>query len=101
MDCFVCFAMGGCKVVVIVSDTVTPVVGQSKTPHAPSLTQSLNDPGRTLFNPLLMSDSEALIKVELEVISPICPTNTNEGETLHIANVQINNLDVIGRCRMT
>ena len=40
---------------------------------------------------------EALIRVELDIISPNCPTNNSEEETLHIANIQFNNLDVVGR----
>ena len=41
-------------------------------------------------------NGDALIKVELDLISPNCPTNTSTDETLHIANVQFNNLDFIG-----
>nr|XP_002733622.2 PREDICTED: vacuolar protein sorting-associated protein 13D-like [Saccoglossus kowalevskii] len=42
-----------------------------------------------------LDDTEALITAEFEIISPNCPTNNTEGETLQIASVQFNNLDLI------
>ena len=42
-------------------------------------------------------NSDALIKVELDLIRPNCPTNTSSDEILHIANIQFNNLDFIGK----
>ena len=89
---------GDCSYCGLVSDTLMSDVAPDKSP--PTLTKGLDDQYLPQFDPLQLQDSEALIKVELEVISPICPSNTNEGETLHIANVQINNLDVIGKCHM-
>ena len=41
--------------------------------------------------------TEALITVQVELISPDCPSNSNSSrEALQIASVQFNNLDVIG-----
>ncbi len=42
-------------------------------------------------------DTEALIRVELDIISPNCPTNASYDETLQIANIQFNNLDFVGK----
>lgn len=39
-------------------------------------------------------DSEALIVIELVVVTANCPTN--QGEELIIANILFNNLDIIG-----
>ena len=52
--------------------------------------------GHGLLNQDAATDVEALIRVELDIISPTCPTNNTEDETLHIANIQFNNLDVVG-----
>ena len=43
-----------------------------------------------------VSDQEALIKVELDVIKSSCPTSDGESEDLKIANIQFNNLDFVG-----
>ena len=42
-------------------------------------------------------DSEALIVVELEMISSKSPSNTNNEGPMTIANFQFNNLDIIGK----
>ena len=42
-------------------------------------------------------DSEALIVVELELISAKSPSNSNSEGPLTIANFQFNNLDIIGK----
>lgn len=39
-------------------------------------------------------DSEALIVIEVTVVTSDCPTN--QGEELRIANILFNNLDIIG-----
>ena len=44
----------------------------------------------------LTLDTEALIKIELDIITPQCPTNSSTTDTLHIANIQFNNLDFVG-----
>lgn len=46
------------------------------------------------FAPVL--DSEALIKIELDIITPECPSNSSSSDTVHIVNVQFNNLDFVG-----
>lgn len=46
------------------------------------------------FTPVL--DSEALIKVEVDIVTPECPSNSSTIDTLHIANIQFNNLDFVG-----
>lgn len=52
-------------------------------------------PGSSLGGMSEECDDEALISVELDMISPGCPTNTSH-ETVYIGNVQFNNLDFIG-----
>ena len=42
-------------------------------------------------------DSEALIVVELELISAKSPSNSNNEGPMTIANFQFNNLDIIGQ----
>lgn len=79
-------------------------LGPRERPRSPMISPfaSLNLPrpedtgGRQVYSPE-QADNEALIKVELDIISPSCPTNTSQSETLHIANVQFNNLDVVGK----
>lgn len=43
-----------------------------------------------------MVDTEALISLELIFVSADCPTNDEKKEHLQIANIQFNNLDIIG-----
>ena len=52
--------------------------------------------GDEMFLPSAISDQEALIKVELDVIKSGCPSGEIEGEELKIANIQFNNLDFVG-----
>ena len=43
-----------------------------------------------------MLDAEALITVEIVLVSANCPSNEGSGEALQIVSVQFNNLDIIG-----
>lgn len=52
---------------------------------------------RPFSQPLELPSSEALIVVELVSVSADCPTNTDTREQLQIANIQFNNLDIIGK----
>jgi hypothetical protein len=45
-----------------------------------------------------MLDADALITVEIFVVSANCPSNEGTGEALQIASIQFNNLDIIGMC---
>jgi hypothetical protein len=45
-----------------------------------------------------MLDADALITVELFLVSANCPSNEGSGEALQIASIQFNNLDIIGTC---
>ncbi|XP_075234181.1 vacuolar protein sorting 13D [Lycorma delicatula] len=60
-------------------------------PSSPQCTQSRN--ASTILKPDI--DSEALITVELVIVSAQCPGNDNPKEDLQIANIQFNNLDII------
>ena len=53
-------------------------------PHSPSQP----------FGPIL--DSEALIKFDLDILTPESPTRPNQQDTLHIASLQFNSLDFVG-----
>jgi hypothetical protein len=53
-------------------------------------------PHKRLPPPIDMPDSEALITVELLFVDANCPTNEDTKEHLQIANIQFNNLDIIG-----
>lgn len=44
-----------------------------------------------------VADNEALISLELVFVSAGCPTNEGKNEHLQIANIQFNNLDIIGK----
>ena len=44
-----------------------------------------------------LTDTEALISVELLFVNADCPTNEEKKEHLQVANIQFNNLDIIGK----
>lgn len=50
--------------------------------------------------PLELPSSEALIIIELVFVSADCPSNTDSLEQLQIANIQFNNLDIIGKLQV-
>lgn len=65
----------------------SPIPGRMPSPppvRAPPVTQDI-------------PDSEALISVEFVFVSADCPTNEGRNEHLQIANIQFNNLDIIGK----
>jgi hypothetical protein len=45
-----------------------------------------------------MLDADALITVEIFLVSANCPSNERSGEALQVASIQFNNLDIIGMC---
>ena len=47
--------------------------------------------------PVITEDAEALITVDLDLLSANCPSNTNGNEAMQIASIQFNSLDVIGK----
>ena len=49
-----------------------------------------------LFASSPVPDEEALIRMEVDIIAPNCPSNTSR-ELLQIANLQFNNLDIVGK----
>lgn len=55
-------------------------------------------PGRPPSVSLDMLDADALITVEIFLVSANCPSNEGSGEALQIASIQFNNLDIIGMC---
>ena len=52
--------------------------------------------GDEMFLQSDLSDQEALIKVELDIIKSSCPTSDDANEDLKIANIQFNSLDFVG-----
>ena len=56
---------------------------------------SLNTPKYGM--PLIAEDAEALITVDIDLLSANCPSNTNGDEAMQIATIQFNSLDVIGK----
>ena len=56
------------------------------------------DRAQSPFMPITPAvDQEALITIEFEKFSPNCPSNSSPTETLQIATIQFNNLDLIGK----
>ncbi|ELT97897.1 hypothetical protein CAPTEDRAFT_149660 [Capitella teleta] len=73
----------------------SPVSPQSPlSPSSPAEPDVLNTSHSSSTFPYPGNDAEALISVELDMITPGCPTNTTD-ETVYIGNLQFNNLDFI------
>ena len=66
-------------------------------PPNSSLDLSTSKHGDDMFLHAVVTDHEALIKVELDVIKSSCPTSDEAAEDLKIANIQFNNLDFVGK----
>lgn len=62
----------------------------------PAMSSSMFSP-HPFAIPLELPSSEALIIIELVFVSADCPSNTDSLEQLQIANIQFNNLDIIGK----
>ena len=74
------------------------LVSPGASPPNSSLDLSSSKHGDDVFLHSVVSDHEALIKVELDVIKSSCPTSDGQSEDLKIANIQFNNLDFVGLC---
>ena len=72
------------------------VVSPGASPPNSSFDLSSSKHGDDVFLHSVVSDHEALIKVELDVIKSSCPTSDGQSEDLKIANIQFNNLDFVG-----
>lgn len=79
----------------VVVSAVSPTGGvPSSPPHPPSPPHI--SAGRPPSISLDMLDAEALITVEIVLVSANCPSNEGSREALQIVSVQFNNLDIIG-----
>ena len=77
-----------------------PHAGSQSEPHLSRSFHGVQSPvdcSQGWYTSSAATDSEALIRVELDLISPACPSNTTQDEQLCIANVQFNNLDIVGK----
>ena len=72
------------------------VMSPCASPPNSSLDLSSSKHGDDVFLHSVVSDQEALIKVELDVIKSSCPTSDEQSGDLKIANIQFNNLDFVG-----
>jgi hypothetical protein len=73
----------------------SPVSGVPSSPPHPA-TPPHTSAGCPPSISLDMLDAEALITVEIVLVSANCPSNEGSREALQIVSVQFNNLDIIG-----
>jgi hypothetical protein len=79
----------------VFSSAVSPAGGLPSSPPHPASPPHIAA-GRPPSISMDMLDAEALITVEIVLVSANCPSNEGSGEALHIVSVQFNNLDIIG-----
>jgi hypothetical protein len=73
----------------------SPVGGVPSSPTSPATPPHISA-GRPPSINLDMLDAEALITVEIVLVSANCPSTEGSREALQTVSVQFNNLDIIG-----